>query len=109
MTFHFSKEFVKSSNDQNLVNDIIKIQNDLADFEFKPKPSDISKKTADFKDTILSDMANEINAIQEETNRQIHTLVEENRKASRTSFWLAVSSIVLSAATLIVSFLSLLG
>lgn len=44
MTFHFSKEFVKSSNDQNLVNDIIKIQNDLADFEFKPKPSDISKK-----------------------------------------------------------------
>lgn len=108
MTFHFSEKFAKSSNDQNLLNDIIKIQNDLTDFEFKPKPSDISKENTDFEDTILSDMANEINAIQEETNRQIHTLVEENRKASRTSFWLAVSSIVLSAATLIVSFLSLL-
>lgn len=108
MTFHFSEKFAKSSNNQNLVNDIIKIQNDLTDFEFKPKPSDISKESTDFEDTILSDMAKKINAIQEETNRQIHTLVEENRKASRTSFWLAVSSIVLSAATLIVSFLSLL-
>lgn len=108
MTFHFSEKFAKSSNNQNLVNDIIKIQNDLTDFEFKPKPSDISKESTDFEDTILSDMAKKINAIQEETNRQIHTLVEESRKASRTSFWLAVSSIVLSAATLIVSFLSLL-
>lgn len=109
MTFHFSEKFAKSSNDQNLLNDIIKIQNDLTDFEFKPKPSDISKESNDFENTILSaDMAKEINAIQEETNRQIHTLVEESRKASRTSFWLAVSSIALSAATLIVSFLSLL-
>ena len=108
MTFHSSEKFAKSSNNQNLVNDIIKIQNDLTDLEFKQKPSDISKESTDFEDTILSDMAKKINDIQEETNRQIHTLVEENRKASRTSFWLAVSSIVLSAATLIVSFLSLL-
>lgn len=108
MTFHSSEKFAKSSNNQNLVNDIIKIQNDLTDLEFKQKPSDISKESTDFEDTILSDMAKKINDIQEETNRQIHTLVEENRKASRTSFWLTVSSIVLSAATLIVSFLSLL-
>ena len=108
MSFHLSNEVVKSIKNQSFVPKYIEVQKQLANFTVSPKTSSVSKKITNYKDTILSDMAKEINAIQEETNRQIHTLVEENHKASRTSFWLAVSSIVLSTATLIVSFLSLL-
>ena len=108
MSFHLSNEVVKSIKNQSFVPKYIEVQKQLANFTVSTKTSSVSKKITNYKDTILSDMAKEINAIQEETNRQIHTLVEENRKASRTSFWLAVSSIALSAATLIVSFLSLL-
>ena len=108
MAFHFSEKISKSVKNQSFVPKYIEVQKQLANFTVSPKTSSVSKKITNYKDTILSDMAKEINAIQEETNRQMHTLVEENRKASRTSFWLAVSSIVLSAATLIVSFLSLL-
>lgn len=78
MSFHLSNEVVKSIKAQSFMPEYVKVQKQLNNFKFGPKTSSVSKKITNYKDTILSE------------------------------FWLAVSSIALSAATLIVSFLSLL-
>lgn len=69
----------------------------------RPIPSPLSRDKTDFDDSVLSDLANEINVIQKITNEQLQKLIEENYKSSKTSLRFAISSMVISSATLIIT------
>lgn len=57
-----------------------------------------------YEETMFKNLANDIKSTQEITNEQLLLLINETRTSAKTSFRLAVASIVVSAATLIVTF-----
>lgn len=67
----------------------------------KPIPPELSKERIDYEDTVLKDFADEIKAVQIETNRQLALLIEENRKSDLISRRLVIATLVVSALTLI--------
>lgn len=69
--------------------------------EIKPVPPELSKERIDYEDTVLKDFADEIKAVQIETNRQLSLLIEENRKSDLISRRLVIATLVVSGLTLI--------
>lgn len=48
---------------------------------FKSRPPEVSKERLDYEDSLFSDLAKDIKAVQIETNKQLQLLIEENRKS----------------------------
>ena len=77
---------------------------DVSKFEppdIEPIPPELSKDRIKYEDTVLKDFAEEIKAVQLETNRQLALLIEENRKADLISRELVTATLVVSVLTLI--------
>lgn len=69
--------------------------------DIEPLPPELSKDRIDYEDTVLKDFADEIKAVQVETNRQLSKLIEENRKSDLISRRLVAATLIVSALTLI--------
>lgn len=72
----------------------------------RPKPHEVELEPISYEDSLYKDLADDVKSSQDKINEQLRLMIEENRKASKASFWLAVSSIVISFATLFVTTLS---
>lgn len=69
--------------------------------ELEPIPPELSKERIDYEDTVLKDFAEEIKAVQLETNKQLALLIEENRKSDLISRRYLKATLIIAALTLI--------
>lgn len=69
-------------------------------------PPEVELDPISYEDSLYKDLADDVKSSQDKINEQLRLMIEENRKASKASFWLSVSSIVISFATLFVTTLS---
>lgn len=81
---------------------------EIPDFETTLPPSDVSKERLDYEDSLFSDLAKDIKAVQLETNRQLQLLVEENRKAEKFSRKIIVATLIVSILTLLATVIGIL-
>lgn len=66
----------------------------------KPKPPEVSKERLNYEDSLFSDMAEDIKAVQLETNRQLQLLIEENRKSEKFTRKVIVGTLIVAILTL---------
>ena len=78
---------------------------DLLDIE--PIPPELSKERIDYEETVLKDFANEIKAVQLETNRQLALLIEESRKSDIISRRFFIATLIVAILTLLATIVGL--
>lgn len=66
---------------------------------FSFKPPEINP--IDYEDTIFKDMANDIISSQSQIENKLDNMVQENEKSSKTSFKIALWTLILAILTLI--------
>lgn len=66
---------------------------------FSFEPPEI--KPIDYEDTIFKDMANDIISSQSQIENKLDNMVQENKKSSKTSFKIALWTLILAILTLI--------
>jgi F0F1-type ATP synthase assembly protein I len=62
----------------------------------------------DYSDTALKDLADDINASQKETEKQLHILIEENRKSERESKRFLLATLIVGILTLVATVIGIL-
>lgn len=76
--------------------------------EVEPIPPELSKDRIDYEDTVLKDFAEEIKAVQLETNRQLAQLIEENRKSDLISRRIIIATLIVATLTLVATVVGLI-
>lgn len=74
---------------------------------FKSRPPEVSKERLDYEDSLFSDLAKDIKAVQIETNKQLQLLIEENRKSEQFSRKIIVATLIVSIFTLLATIIGI--